>query len=169
MQNWQDNTQLEVPGYRDRVAYLFLFDNEGGLNPKMEQEAILQLSKRGEMAGKKLRLWFSGQDRDSKLDWDHHRWVRYRTSMTLVETYLENLCSRYASPPQRGERSYPELVQRKLHEPPQGYQFTARQRQFAVGMTKRLATFMQARSSAKVSFEKGTPRPIPELRIRPRF
>src|SRR5439155_23097721 len=35
MQNWSDNTQARLPGYRDRIATVTLTDEEGGLNLNM--------------------------------------------------------------------------------------------------------------------------------------
>src|SRR5262249_11528617 len=58
MQNWVDNTQLRVPGYRDRVAHIFHRADEGGLNLNMPPAVIDRLSRRGGAAGTVLREQF---------------------------------------------------------------------------------------------------------------
>ena len=50
MQNWANNEQLRLPGYRDRVAHIALNSTEGGLNLKMSPEVCKRLSERGASA-----------------------------------------------------------------------------------------------------------------------
>jgi len=169
MQNWTDNSQLKVPGYRDRVAHVFLGDDEGGLNLTMPQEVLARVSERGRIAGEKLRRRFTGKDRESVLDWDNHRWVRYRSTMSLVEDYLSNVCARYSSAPPPDERSYRELATRGLKQPPASYRFHKRQQVVTHRLLEQLVRLMRAPSSPTLSFRHGTPRPIPELRIRPKM
>ena len=80
--NWADNAQTRVPGYRDRVVHIFQTDEEGGMNLNMPNSTVMRLSERGRLAGVKLRERFSGND-GSELSWDHHRWTRYRSMMSL--------------------------------------------------------------------------------------
>lgn len=51
MQNWRDNLQMPVPGYRDRIVHISHSDREGGLNLKMDADVIKTMIKRGERAG----------------------------------------------------------------------------------------------------------------------
>jgi hypothetical protein len=38
MQNWSDNMQTHLPGYRDRVLHVCLKPDEGGMNLSMPEE-----------------------------------------------------------------------------------------------------------------------------------
>ena len=40
MQNWVDNQQTRVPGYRDRIVHISHTDNEGGMNLAMPPEVL---------------------------------------------------------------------------------------------------------------------------------
>jgi hypothetical protein len=80
MQNWSDNAQSHVPGFRDRVAQVCHTDKEGGLNLNMDEAAIKEMADRGRRAGKALVDQFSASPPpDTTLTWDNHRWVRFRT------------------------------------------------------------------------------------------
>jgi len=39
-----DNTQLQVPGYRDRVVHVYVDKDEGGLNLNMPPQYVKRLS-----------------------------------------------------------------------------------------------------------------------------
>lgn len=169
MQNWVDNTQLSVPGYRDRVAHVLLTETEGGLNLNMPREVIERLGERGQLAARELARRFDPRNvpTDTPLTWDNHRWVRFRSSMQLLEDLLRELTDQYAAPNPEG-RTYEELVMRADDEPPASYRLRSRKRAEAVNAALEgidLLPFMQG----KPLFEKGAPRPIPELRIRPRL
>jgi predicted acylesterase/phospholipase RssA len=78
MQNWQDNTQMRLPGYRDRVVHVYLSPEEGGLNLTMPPDRVTALTRRGEAAGREVQ----------NLDWDGHRWTRFRTAMAQIQEKL---------------------------------------------------------------------------------
>ena len=59
MQNWNDNTQSRVPGYRDRIVTIYLHKNEGGLNLDMPYDVLMALKQRGAAAGQLLVERFS--------------------------------------------------------------------------------------------------------------
>jgi hypothetical protein len=169
MQNWMDNTQLKVPGYRDRVAHVYLTDDEGGMNLNMDKGILERVSERGRLAGEKLRLRFTGKDPTSTMDWDNHRWVRYRSTMTLLEKYLHDVTERYGAPAIPGERDYPQLVERKKKEAPTSYPFTRGQRFLAEGVHRRLKELILKMNASRATFNRRTPDPTPELRIRPKL
>lgn len=169
MQNWQDNTQLKVPGYRDRVAHLFLEEDEGGMNLNMDKEVLKRISERGRISGEKLRLRFTGQDPESTMDWDNHRWVRYRSTMTLLEKYLHDVTARYDAHALPNERDYPQLVERKRKEAPTSYPLSRGQRLFAEGVHRRLKDVIRKMNESRATFKHDTPNPTPELRIRPKL
>ncbi len=86
MQNWQDNTQMRLPGYRDRVVHVYLTPEEGGLNLTMPPERVAALTQRGEAAGQAVQT----------LDWDGHRWTRFRTAMAQLQEKLDLMKGLYA-------------------------------------------------------------------------
>jgi len=85
MQNWQDNTQMRLPGYRDRVVHVYLTEEEGGLNLAMPPERVTALTRRGEAAGQAVQ----------NLDWDGHRWTRFRTAMAQIQEKLDRMKELY--------------------------------------------------------------------------
>jgi predicted acylesterase/phospholipase RssA len=87
MQSWKDNTQMRLPGYRDRVVHVFLSKEEGGLNLSMPKERVRALALRGEAAGKAIQ----------SLDWDGHRWTRFRTAMAQLQEKLDRVREIYAA------------------------------------------------------------------------
>ena len=86
MQNWHDNLQGTLPGYRDRIVHVRLDENEGGLNLDMPARLIHKISDYGRTAGNQLREVF---------DWDAHRWTRYVISMARLEKTLEDMRRTY--------------------------------------------------------------------------
>jgi len=169
MQNWNDNTLSTIPGYRDRIVQIHLNNDEGGLNLNMENEVMDKLSERGKFAGKILRETFIGQGK-SKLDWNNHRWIRFRTSMCLLEDYLERIEKSFKIDTSDIERSYIDLMKRSIGEVPASYQFTSTQRDFAIEKVKKIRELANEFLNNEISFcrNKDAPKPQPELRIRPR-
>ena len=110
-QTWVDNSQLKMPGYRDRIAHVKLQASEGGLNLNMPEPVIKDLTERGRAAGRQLVWRFARQHPRVKLNWKNHRWVRYRATMASLETYLFRLHEGYmhTSP---GEESFEQLIAR---------------------------------------------------------
>ena len=75
MQNWTDNNQARMPGYRERIIRDLHSQDEGGLNLDMEPGTITDLSARGEAAAIEFL----------QFDLTQHRWTRYRSSMAVLE------------------------------------------------------------------------------------
>jgi hypothetical protein len=86
MQNWRDTGQSELPGYRDRICQIRLQRGEGGLNLDMDDTTIARLVSRGESAGRLLRDDFQFAE---------HRWIRYLTSMRLLELGLQDVDAKF--------------------------------------------------------------------------
>lgn len=169
MQNWMDNMQLAVPGYRDRVVHISLRESEGGLNLDMPEELIRDLGERGRHAGLKLAERFGPGPADGELSWDNHRWVRFRSTMAALEEMLSDIHAVYDSP-QAGDRSYRDLVARAPGEAPTGYFWrNPAQRRFAVQAFHDLVRLAKAWKQEPLTFVHGAPRPRPELRVRPRI
>lgn len=165
--NWLDNLQSMVPGYRDRLVHVYLEKHEGGLNLNMPDEVLKALSGYGVLAGEKLIDHFLNGVDDGKttpMTWDNHRWVRYRSTMALVETFFADFAYSVEHP-EPGDRTFFELIGREKGIPPASYQLTEEQRTAAMEMTKRLQDLGQQDGI----LQEGAPRPTPALRIRPTF
>jgi hypothetical protein len=100
MQNWSDNSLAGAPGYRDRICTVRLDQTtEGGMNLDMGPTVINRLAERGGVAGANLAWMMRGtndvcaaqpvMDPD-KLEhqWDRHRFIRYRSFLGSLGTYL---------------------------------------------------------------------------------
>jgi hypothetical protein len=166
MMSWSDHAQMRLHGFWDRVAHVNLGPKEGGLNIDMPAERILRIAERGRHAGTKLTQRFAtGNDPDPDPSWPGHRWLRYRSTMALLERHLQDLADAYAAP--GSEPSYAALVGRG-DGPPSGYRFERRaQERFARETTERLLALVHEWRSSSESFDEGAPRPIPELRSVP--
>jgi predicted acylesterase/phospholipase RssA len=174
LQNWTDNMQTRLPGYRDRIAHVRLNDEtEGGLNLNMPPELLVELGKRGEEAARLLREHFTLPADEIELSWDNHRWVRYRSMMGLLEEMLEEIEFAIKNPAP-GDRSYEDLISREFDEAPNSYDWKNNsQRTFADKATKELMDLIAKWQSLRANdpsatFTTGTPRPQPELRVKPR-
>jgi hypothetical protein len=170
MQNWMDNTQLRVPGYRDRVAHVQLTSDEGGINLNMPTERIAALTERGRCAGEELAARFGpAPPPGTALTWDNHRWVRYRSTMALIQGQLDRFRHAYEWPQQASPRTYHDLIERDSQTPPSSYRWdTVAQMVFALGATQDLVGLSRSWGQEPERFSEGAPRPEPELRVRPR-
>ena len=174
MQNWMDNTQTGVPGYRDRVVHISMDDEkEGGINLNMPPPIIKALSDRGCLAGTTLIERFTSSPDQLELSWDNQRWVRYRSLMRLLEQLLEDMDNSFSNT-RAGEQSYWDLIRRGKGAAPKSYPWNNQtQQKFADDATKKILDLAQEwrkqRDSEGAAFGGVTPNPQPELRIRPRI
>ncbi|MEX2458521.1 MAG: hypothetical protein WD770_06005, partial [Actinomycetota bacterium] len=169
MQNWKDNEQLEIPGYRDRVAHVSHTHQEGGMNLAMPEKDIEALALRGGHAGAKLRTRFATPNGDgTPMTWDNHRWLRYRTTMSLLEDTLGRFRRTYLDP-EPGERSYAELIARGKARPV-GYRMGMGQAGHALRATTQMVALggRWQKASPGDRFANGAPSPSPALRIVPK-
>ncbi|MBE9170219.1 patatin-like phospholipase family protein [Pleurocapsales cyanobacterium LEGE 06147] len=81
-QNYRDTMQTMLPSYRERIVEINLKDKEGGLNLEMPPELINKLKDLGTEAGKVLLEEFQ---------FPHHRWVRLKLMMGLLEGQLNTI------------------------------------------------------------------------------
>ena len=114
MQNWVDNQQTRVPGYRDRIVHISHTDDEGGMNLAMPPEVLDRLTERGRCAGERLvdyyttppgvalpsddqRVGAGGAEAPETrvVSWENHRWIRLRTSLALVSDAIDSLADRF--------------------------------------------------------------------------
>lgn len=90
MQNWRDNLQSELPGFRDRICQIRLSGTEGGLHLNMDPKVIKLLIERGAEAGGLILKTFDAHQ------WDQHRYVRYLTLMGQVQDSLHRADQAFA-------------------------------------------------------------------------
>ena len=120
MQNWRDNTQARMPGFRERVIHIKLSAGEGGLNLAMDEEKVSRLIARGEYAGSRLIDLFSGPE-DGPLEerphWNDHRYARFRILMSSLERLFQGFQSGYTAAPDAVTAPYVERIAAGV-EPP---------------------------------------------------
>ena len=156
MQNWRDNLQIPIPGYRDRIVHISHTDREGGLNLKMDAALIKTMSDRGRRAGEALL---------TKFDWDNHAWVRYRSTMCCLETSLEKFGNSYRNPLPVDLDVWNAI---KGEGMPRSYHWHGGQQQWAPQATKELALLAEKWLRGSECFSEGAPKPRPEMRITPK-
>lgn len=154
MQNWRDNLQSTAPGYRDRIVHISLRDNEGGLNLNMPEDLIDRLSKRGILAGQRLKTEFSFCD---------HLWLRYRLTMCSLQKYLASLSSSWSQKfPQQDEGK--KLINNQAVPP--HYPGTRPERSLLLAALQTLSAASGQWSGDACA---GSPKPPAELRGQPKF
>src|SRR5262245_17491322 len=172
MQNWQDNAQIRLPGWRDRVVHVCLGPGQGGVNLDMTADLISHLSRRGDRAGEMLSDRFTGRDASCKLNWDNHRWVRFRSTLAMLEETFEKLAKRLdpadavLAP---GDRPYSELIDREIEKLPSYRWSNSAHREWAREATRLLYDLCAKWTAAKERLRADAPAPLPELRPRPRM
>jgi predicted acylesterase/phospholipase RssA len=169
MQNWMDNAQSTVPGYRDRIVHIRHSKDEGGMNLVMPPQVIDALTERGRRAGAMLAERFGPEPPpDVELTWLNHRWVRYRSTMALLEAALSSYTRAYRS--QGLQPSYADLVRRDPGTPPPSYRWPRVGDADVTGqMTDELIGLAEAWARNPAILAADAPLPRPELRIVPRF
>jgi predicted acylesterase/phospholipase RssA len=161
MQNWRDNLQLRIPGFRDRVAQVHQSPDEGGINLNMQKPIIDALSDRGRIAAQILAERFSNAPPpQAALTWDNHAWVRLRTAMGLLETHLAKIERAYRQ--KEGLKSYSQLIA----APPPAYHF-ADPLEAAV-MLGELDALARRWGTFGGLLEENLPHPLAELRTMPK-
>jgi predicted acylesterase/phospholipase RssA len=153
LQNWADNAQTHVPGYRDRIVKVFHTSDEGGMNLDMGETEIAGLAERGRCAGAVLQQEF---------DFADHRWTRYRSFMHAVQDLLRAARAGHDAP-----SAPPTYVDMIAAAPPTSYR---KQWDPAFGRTHTDSLMAWARAveaAAPGSFARGAPSPRPRLQLRP--
>ncbi|NOT61498.1 MAG: hypothetical protein HOP19_14875 [Acidobacteria bacterium] len=166
MQNWNDNMQLPLPGYRDRIVHICLDEaTEGGLNLNMSDAVIRKVAARGELAAAELIQRYA-MNAALETNWDNHRWVRFRSTLAQLETLLQEFHAAYEHDP-----TYAAMLAREDDAPPNSYRWkTEKQFKFAETLIEELLTVARKlQDPATPSLQDGAPNPMPELRVRPRL
>jgi hypothetical protein len=171
MQNWNDSSQMILPGYRDRIVSVMLADFEGGLNLDMPAPVLTSLKERGKAAGRMIAARFAdpdpafAQSDAPNMNWHNHRWLRFRTTMGAIREYLSQFSGGFASS-QPGDSSYTDLIKESEAKPGESYPLPVGSAQEVLGLAQQLQTAGVALANDAV-LEDRLPHPPPELAIRP--
>jgi Patatin-like phospholipase len=163
-QNWRDQLQLSMPGFRDRIVHVSHSESEGGLNLDMPAEVITTLANSGGAAADALIAAFAvGGGLETPNGWDNHRRIRARALLNALQQQLRQIADALDAPL---EPSYDEVI---LNETPPSYRFPkwldATEGQRLLHELQRLSQELAANS---VDFSEEAPRPAPEVRLVPR-
>jgi len=90
MQNYHDNTQSLLPGYRERIVQVYLTDEEGGLNLNMPPHVIKNMIEKGRKAGKLFTNEPGTSNPDEYFDFEQHRWIRFIELMVQIENVFKS-------------------------------------------------------------------------------
>jgi hypothetical protein len=163
MQNWRDNTQARLPGFRDRVVHIRLAKGEGGLNLKMQREQVLDLSARGACAGSNLVEQFAGPvgSATETQHWNEHRFVRFRIVMSLTERHLDAFKYGYKCP--ASPTAYAALIPQHVDAKPYPFKSQRRMR-FALARADQYVALTRADETLD---DRRIPRPPSTLRTVP--
>lgn len=165
MQNWRDNSQAQLPGFRDRVIQVKLDKGEGGLNLTMKSDKITELNARGKCAGDRLVALFAGDGTTMSPRWNDHRFVRYRTSMSLLERLLRSYARGYSSPADSVTLGYADRVAQGTDPP---YPFTEASLALAQETTDTYVGLVDEWNTEGTTLDDGgVPRPPSTLRAVP--
>ncbi len=173
MMSWLDNTQMKIPGYRDRIVHINIADDEGGLQLNMDPKIIKSLGQRGKCAGEKLVKTYTRPHKDDQLSWDNHRWVRLRSTLSLVVESIINLNKSYVKGNERllKDKTYIDLIKN-----PPSYKWDKKnpaQKKLAddviQGLQKVVTHLSKKYEKPEDLLKKGAPKPEPEVRIMPKI
>jgi predicted acylesterase/phospholipase RssA len=165
MQNWSDNTLSRLPGYRDRIRPVPLSPDEGGLNLDMPRQRITALTERGADAGEELIARFSMPPAQPTMNWNNHRWLRMRASLTSLETMLSQI-DRACSEPQPGDTDFETWVAETPPDNVPSYPWHKSQQAVALEMIKGMRKIIGDSNKIGDNVGDGSPRPRGELRRR---
>lgn len=90
LRSWQDNSQMRLPGFRDRIVHINLGEGLGGLNLNMTTDDVGALIKAGTKAGTLICEQFSPPadavpDPGTETRWEAQRRMRYRCAVVMLE------------------------------------------------------------------------------------
>jgi hypothetical protein len=169
MQNWNDNTQCVLPGYRDRIVTVYLAPDEGGLNLDMPPAILQRLRARGAAAGKELVARFAApsvlKSAPNAMDWENHRWLRYRSTMAALRTYLGAFDTALQQP-MKPDVPYVDLARAEAGLPTVQYPLAADARLDVVAVTEGLQVTAGTISGLSTLGDQ-IPEPPPLLDLRP--
>lgn len=171
MQNWVDNEQSHVSGFRDRIVTIYHSDDEGGMNLDMPKDVLIELSERGRAAGDLLVEYYTTEEPGRTVSWANHRWIRVRNTLAQLEKAYIGAADTYPA-------QYEELVNRPTDELPSYKWRNETQRSTAIAVLQGsenldgiVATGRELRDQVAAnpndSLRNGSPSPTPDLVSRP--
>ncbi|GAB4181033.1 MAG: RpoH suppressor SuhR [Wenzhouxiangellaceae bacterium] len=96
--NWQDNVQMTLPGYRERIVSIALKDEqEGGLNLGMKSALVDKLTGLGTLAAHRI---VDGLNGDQPFNFEAHRWRRLLALTAAMDEALQKFTSVYKDAPE---------------------------------------------------------------------
>jgi predicted acylesterase/phospholipase RssA len=165
LENWRDNSQLLMPGFRERVIHIKLAHGEGGLNIAIDADQVRRLTDRGSLAAERLMTLFSGPEGEEPTateHWNDHRFARFRTFMSVLERLLQRLQRGYADLPDAASVPYDTRIARGGEGP---YRLTGAELQAA---TETLGKYLSLGAEAGETLDDdNVPRPRAVARIGP--
>ncbi|MBV8373850.1 MAG: patatin-like phospholipase family protein [Candidatus Eremiobacteraeota bacterium] len=173
LQNWNDNMQTVLPGFRDRIVTIAMAPDEGGLNLSMDAATVERLRRRGADAARALIARFEAPS-DLKPDapvmsWEGHRWTRLRLEFETLGEHLARFAIAYATPHQPHDVDYAQLITADDPDavPLRSYPLGggAAGRAAAEALTAGTAN-LAGDFSATSSIANDIPRPVPSLVVR---
>ncbi len=171
MRNWNDNTLMQLPGYRERTVEIAMTEQEGGLNLVMPQTTLRSIMKRGYYAGDLFETTFALPDLAQSPAWQNHRHIRLRSALLTQSEWTRRFGMVWTAPL---VPAYPALV------PAAGPSFSIPYRPEAnppdpraPGQIASALAFATYLAAAPAQLAPGVtltdlPHPSPELRPRPR-
>lgn len=169
IRNWRDNTQMSAPGFRDRVVHIKLDKDEGGLNLDMNGEKVRRLTERGKFAGERLRGFGTRGGEVPPLNWNSHRWTRFKIAMTVLQKAMRSLDAAF----QWNDPSFPNyqaLVDREKDENPEtGYWWYSNEKRLAYRDLTQKFVALAAQLRNAPDFDEERPNGKPRLSITPRL
>jgi predicted acylesterase/phospholipase RssA len=93
--DWQDNLQSVMPGYRERIAHVYLKEEEGGINLNMPAETIAELVALGRRAGLLMTAGEPEADDKKAFDFNDHRWRRFLVFYAALEEAFEDAATEW--------------------------------------------------------------------------
>lgn len=169
MQNWNDNTQSVLPGYRDRIVTVFLDADEGGLNLDMPPDVLARLRARGAAAGTLIAGRFEAPSvldpsTATAMNWENHRWLRFRSTMGALRDYLGRFKVAMTDP-EAPDVPYDALIAATEGLPAKHYPLASADRATVLALTKELTNAGTA-MQASPGIDADLPRPSPALVVR---
>lgn len=167
--DWQDNLQAEMIGNRERIAHVYLKDEEGGLNLTMPAERIHDMVALGERAGTLLVGDAPLRPEDMfPFDFDEHRWRRFLVAYAAIEEALTVAADDWGSVGQAG--SFAAFIDSYKNNPESYGRSSMKWRQEAFDRMDELMVLGRKWQAQPLRHTTGaTPRPQPRLKITPRF
>ncbi|UQS16296.1 patatin-like phospholipase family protein [Pseudomonas sp. HS6] len=182
--DWNHETLSHLPGFRDRIGLIRLTKEEGGLNLAMPQSRILQLSEYGAEAGREFVARFGAPGSETTMNWENHQLVRLRLLLASLDEQFQHL--RQGMSATAGTTSdYARFFSHPVG--PQSYRFTGLGKLLpdaATGLYASQAGLANwtldqllsvsgmiegcQKSAPGTRLDKSAPKPLPELKLRPR-